>query len=227
MPRPCCPACAPGWNAKARPGMRGGRAHGRARGARHGDHGRAIERIAGGGFGDCVRARFPHPAGRARHPDRRHLDTVHPVGTLEKLPWRREEQMLRPRHLRHEGRQLPGAGGDAAAGAAAIATPLPITVLLTPTRRSARPRPATSSRRRPRARNTCWCRNPPRRTTAWSPGATPSRASTSNHGKPSHAGATFLGALRDPRDGAPNPRDRGMTTEDCTFSVGVVHGGNG
>ena len=44
------------------------------------------------GFGDCVRARF-----RFGHADTPgilimgHLDTVHPVGTLNALPWRREE----------------------------------------------------------------------------------------------------------------------------------------
>src|ERR1700734_2973395 len=54
--------------------------------------GASIERIAGRqGFGDCVRAKFPHPgrdepgiliAG--------HFDTVHPVGTIGKLKWRRD-----------------------------------------------------------------------------------------------------------------------------------------
>ena len=54
--------------------------------------GAEIERIAGrSGFGGCVRARFPHP--RRDTPGiliAGHLDTVHPVGTLAKLPWRRE-----------------------------------------------------------------------------------------------------------------------------------------
>src|SRR5205085_3933688 len=55
--------------------------------------GATVERIAGRmGFGDCVRARFSFG-----HEDKPgilimgHLDTVHPVGTLSVLPWRREE----------------------------------------------------------------------------------------------------------------------------------------
>src|SRR3954453_2374526 len=42
-------------------------------------------------LGDCVRARLPHA--RAGEPGilvLGHLDTVHPIGTLEKLPWRRD-----------------------------------------------------------------------------------------------------------------------------------------
>jgi glutamate carboxypeptidase len=54
--------------------------------------GASIERIAGRqGFGGCVRARFPHPKqGEPGILIAGHLDTVHPVGTLEKLKWRRE-----------------------------------------------------------------------------------------------------------------------------------------
>src|SRR5277367_5766396 len=54
--------------------------------------GAAIERIAGrGGFAGCVRARFPHP--RTDAPGvliAGHMDTVHPIGTLRELSWRRE-----------------------------------------------------------------------------------------------------------------------------------------
>ena len=54
--------------------------------------GASIERIAGRqGFGGCIRARFPHPKqGEPGILIAGHLDTVHPVGTLEKLAWRRE-----------------------------------------------------------------------------------------------------------------------------------------
>ena len=52
--------------------------------------GAAITRIPGPkGLGDCVRAAFPHP--RQGEPGilvMSHLDTVHPVGTLAKLPAR-------------------------------------------------------------------------------------------------------------------------------------------
>ena len=82
--------------------------------------GARIETIAGRmGFGDCVRARFPHPLGDA--PGilvLGHMDTVHPVGTLDVLPLAPgRHQMLRARHRRHEGRQLSRARGDPPADA--------------------------------------------------------------------------------------------------------------
>src|SRR5258705_10518980 len=54
--------------------------------------GATIERIAGRqGFAGCVRARFPHPKqGEPGILIAVNLDTVHPVGTFEKLKWRRE-----------------------------------------------------------------------------------------------------------------------------------------
>ena len=54
--------------------------------------GARVERVAGRmGFGDCVRATFPHATPHI--PGilvMGHLDTVHPIGTLSKLPFRRE-----------------------------------------------------------------------------------------------------------------------------------------
>src|SRR6201981_1792538 len=97
--------------------------------------GASIERIAGRrGFAGCVRARFPHP--RQGEPGiliAGHLDTVHPVGTIEKLQLRRERHkcfgpdifdMKGGNYLTLEAiRQLARAG---------FTTPLPITVLFTP-----------------------------------------------------------------------------------------------
>src|SRR5579875_703521 len=54
--------------------------------------GARIEHIAGRmGFAGCVRAQLPHE--RQGQPGilvLAHLDTVHPIGTLEKLPFRRD-----------------------------------------------------------------------------------------------------------------------------------------
>src|SRR5262245_23675291 len=54
--------------------------------------GASIERIAGRqGFAGCVRAKFPHPKqGEPGILIAGHFDTVHPVGTLARLPFRRE-----------------------------------------------------------------------------------------------------------------------------------------
>ena len=105
----------PTWDAKR------GRPHARSRRARHGDHGcvdRAHRRTAG-----FWRLR---PRALSASQDKAspgiliagHLDTVHPDRHAGKAAVAaRRQQMLRPRHLRHEGRQLPDAGSDPAVGA--------------------------------------------------------------------------------------------------------------
>src|ERR1700719_70807 len=122
--------------------------------------GATIERIAGRqGFGGCVRARFPHP--RQGEPGiliAGHLDTVHPVGTLEKLPWRRE------------GNKCYGPGIFDMKGGNYL--------------------------------------------------------TLEAIGKPSHAGATLSSGRSAIREMARQIiAIDGMTSEDCTFSVGIVHGG--
>ena len=169
--------------------------------------GARIERIPGRmGFGDCVRARFPHP--KEDEPGilvMGHMDTVHPVGTLAALPFRRDgERCYGPGDLRHEGRQLrrargdpsarPGRHRDAAAGDRAVH----------PRRggrnaEHARPRRgrggAPPLRAGARARDL--------RRAASSPAATPSRASTS---RPSAGRATpARGLPRGARRSAPWP----------------------
>jgi len=97
--------------------------------------GASIERVPGTkGFGDSVRATFPHKDhGKPGILVAGHLDTVHPVGTLQQLPFRVAgnqawgpgiQDMKSGNYLALEAiRQLMMAG---------IETPLPLTVLLTP-----------------------------------------------------------------------------------------------
>ena len=70
--------------------------------------GAAITRIPGrDGFGDTLIARTPGDGPPVMVAG--HLDTVWSLGTLDGMPYRGERQQgARPRHLRHEGRQLPG-----------------------------------------------------------------------------------------------------------------------
>ena len=51
-----------------------------------------IERIPGRmGFGGCLRARLPHPDfGKPGVLIAGHMDTVHPIGTLDVLPFKQE-----------------------------------------------------------------------------------------------------------------------------------------
>ncbi len=96
--------------------------------------GAAVETIPGSmGLSDCVRARFPH-----RHPDRPgilvlgHLDTVHPVGTLGSLPWRIEgNRAYGPGILDMKGGNVIALAAIRALAASRIETPLPVTFLFT------------------------------------------------------------------------------------------------
>src|ERR1700726_3258431 len=97
--------------------------------------GASIERIAGRqGFGGCVRARFPHP--RQGEPGiliAGHLDTVHPVGTLEKLKWRREgDKCFGPGIFDMKGGNYLALEAIRQLARASFTTPLPVTVLFTP-----------------------------------------------------------------------------------------------
>ncbi|GEO16998.1 hypothetical protein MAE02_46940 [Microvirga aerophila] len=68
--------------------------------------GARIERIPGRmGFGDCVRACFPHPSrDKPGILILGHMDTVHPVGTLSQLPWRHDgKRCYRPGILDMKG----------------------------------------------------------------------------------------------------------------------------
>ena len=81
--------------------------------------GARIERVAGRmGFGDCVRASFPHAdAECAGHPGdgaSRHGASDRHAGEAAVPPQR--QPRLGSRHPGHEGRQLHGAGGDPPAG---------------------------------------------------------------------------------------------------------------
>ena len=97
--------------------------------------GASIERIAGRqGFGGCVRARFPHPKqGEPGILIAGHLDTVHPVGTLEKLAWRREgNKCFGPGIFDMKGGGYLALEAIRQLAQASFTTPLPITVLFTP-----------------------------------------------------------------------------------------------
>ena len=193
--------------------------------------GARIERIPGRmGFGDCVRARFPHAAGDAAPGILvlAHLDTVHPVGTLAKLPWRREGGLVRgPGIFDMKGgtylaveamRRILGAG---------LATPLPVTFLLTSDEEVGSPSTRDIIEAEARRAKFVLVPEPARPDGGVVTGRYAiARFNLRTTGRPSHAGAT-LG------EGRSAIREMcrqvlaidAMTTEDCTFSAGVMHGG--
>jgi glutamate carboxypeptidase len=192
--------------------------------------GARVETIAGRmGFGDCVRASFAHA--RAGEPGilvMGHFDTVHPIGTLEKLPFRRDGDvcygpgivdMKGGNYLAFEAiRQLQRAG---------VETHLPITVLLTSDEEVGSP--STRDLIEAEAARHAYVLVP-------EPGRDNGEVVTGRYaiarynletvGKPSHAGARLgegRSALREMARRIIAIEE--MTSEDCTFSVGVIESG--
>src|SRR5690349_8803999 len=96
--------------------------------------GARIERVAGRmGFGDCIRATFPHATPHV--PGilvMGHLDTVHPIGTLEKLPFRRSNGLAwGPGIQDMKGGNYMALEALRQLARAHVPTRLPVTVLLT------------------------------------------------------------------------------------------------
>lgn len=189
-----------------------------------------VEAIPGRtGFGDCVRARFPHA-----NKDESgilvmgHMDTVHPVGTLAQLPWRQEgTRCYGPGVLDMKGgnylaleavRQLIRAG---------IKTMLPVTVLFTSDEEVGSPSTRDLIEAEAARHRYVLVPEPGRPSGGVVSGRYAiARFNLEATGRPSHAGSR-------PGEGRSAIRAMArkiveietMTTEDCTFSVGVVSGG--
>ncbi len=192
--------------------------------------GAQIDRIPGRlGFGDCVRARFPHP--RADEPGiliLGHFDTVHPLGTLDALPFRREGEfcfgpgicdMKGGNYLALEAiRQLARAG---------VETPLPVTVLFTPDEEIGTPSCRELIEAEAARAKAVLVPEPGRPKGGVTSGRYAiARFNISTTGKPSHAGAHLKAGRSAIREMARRILEiEEMTTDDCTFSVGVMHAG--
>ena len=189
-----------------------------------------VETIAGRmGLGDCVRARFPHPKGDA--PGilvMGHMDTVHPVGTLASLPFRRE------------GGRCYGPGiGDMKGGnylaldavrelrRAGIETSLPVTFLFTSDEEIGSPSTRDLIEAEGSRHAYVLVPEPGREGN----GVVTGRYAIARYdllatGRPSHAGATLKQGRSAIRTFAKKLLEiEAMTDEDCTFSVGIVQGG--
>ena len=192
--------------------------------------GATIERIAGRQrFGGCIRARFPHPKqGEPGILIAGHLDTVHPIGTLQKLAWRRDGgKCFGPGIFDMKGGNYLALEAIRQLQRVAFMTPLPITVLFTPDEEVGTP----STRdiiEAEAARN--------RYVLVPEPGRPDNGVVTGRYaiarfnleaiGKPSHAGSTLAAGRSAIREMARQIiAIDAMTGDDCTFSVGIVHGG--
>jgi glutamate carboxypeptidase len=192
--------------------------------------GAKIETIPGRmNLGDCVRASLPHPsAGEPGVLILGHLDTVHPVGTLAKLPWRRGGgRCYGPGILDMKGGNYLALEALRQLARAGIATPLPVTVLFTSDEEIGSP--STRDLIEAEAKKHRYVLVP-------EPGRIDGGIVTGRYaiarfnmeaiGRPSHAGASLAEGRSAIRAIARKIIDiEEMTTESCTFSVGVVNGG--
>ncbi|HMB10966.1 M20/M25/M40 family metallo-hydrolase [Saliniramus sp.] len=192
--------------------------------------GATIERIPGRmGLGDSVRARFPHPnAGEPGILILGHLDTVHPVGTLEKLPFRRDGDicygpgicdMKGGNYLTLEAiRQLARAG---------IETKLPVTIMFTPDEEIGTPSVRDLIEAEASRAKVVLVPEPGRDKGGVTSGRYAiARFNIATIGRPSHAGARLSDGRSAIREMARRIiQIEEMTTDACTFSVGVIHAG--
>ncbi|MFD1694186.1 M20/M25/M40 family metallo-hydrolase [Roseibium aestuarii] len=192
--------------------------------------GAEIERIPGRmGFGGSLRARLPHKdRGKPGILLSGHLDTVHPVGTLATLPFRVEgnkaygpgiQDMKGGNYVCLEAlRQIVKAGWE---------TPLPVTVLFTPDEEVGTPSTRDLIEMEARRNKYVLVPEPAKPDGGCVTGRYAiARFNLRSVGRPSHAGW----ALKDGRSAIALMAKKlleveAMTTEDCTFSVGVIHAG--
>lgn len=193
--------------------------------------GARVENISGHmGFSDSVRARFPHP--RADEPGiliMGHLDSVHPVGTLEKLPWRRDgEKCFGPAILDMKSGNYLAMEAIGQLAAAGFVTALPVTYLLTGDEEVGTPaNRALIEQEAARAKYVLVPEPGPANGDVVSGRYAIARFNLTAKGKPSHAGARLKAGRSAVREMATRLLEiEAMTTDDCTYSVSVVRGGD-
>lgn len=182
------------------------------------------------GYGPCVRASFPHPD-QGRVPGvlvMGHLDTVHPVGTLEHLAWKREgNRVYGPGVFDMKGGNFIAVEAIRQLIRAGVATRRPVTVLFTSDEEVGSPSTRDLIEAEAARHAVVLVPEPARPDGGVVTGRYAiARFNLRTVGKPSHAGARLA-------DGRSAIREmcrqvvaiEAMTTEDVTYSVGVIHGG--
>lgn len=180
-------------------------------------------------MGGALRARLPHP--RAGQPGiliLGHMDTVHPIGTLARNPWRIQgDKAWGPGLCDMKGGNYLVLEALRQLAAAGIETPLPVTILFTPDEEIGSPTSrALIEAEAARARYVL----------VPEPGLQGGGVTTGRFaiarfnleatGKPSHAGARLSEGRSAIREMCRRVLQiEAMTTEACTFSVGVMHAG--
>lgn len=192
--------------------------------------GATVETVPGTkGFGTSIRATFPHPdQGSPGILVSGHMDTVHPLGTLQKLPFRVQDgKAWGPGIMDMKGGNYVFLETMRQIACAGLTTPLPVTFLFTPDEEVGTPATRQLIEDAARGQRAVLVPEP----ALPDGGAVIGRYAIARfdlltEGRPSHAGW----ALKDGRSAIAAMARRilqieAMTTEDCTFSVGVIHAG--
>jgi glutamate carboxypeptidase len=192
--------------------------------------GARLDRVPGRmGFGDCVRARFAHP--RREEPGvliLGHLDTVHPVGTLDRVSWHYEgNRCFGPGILDMKGGNYLALEAIRQLQRASWQTTLPITVLFTSDEEVGSPSTRNLIEAEAARHKYVLVPEPGRRDGGVVTGRYPvARFNVTTIGRPSHAGLRLSEGNSAIREMAHQITViEAMTSEESTFSVGVVHGG--
>ncbi len=191
--------------------------------------GARIDRIPGRmGLGDCLRARFAHERNGPGVLVLGHLDTVHPVGTLAGFGWHREgDRCFGPGILDMKGGNYLALEAIAALQRAGWQTPLPVTILFTSDEEIGSVSTRDLIEAEAARHKYVLVPEPGRRNGGVVTGRYPvSRFNVTAIGEPSHAGLRLSEGNSAIREMAHQiVAIESMTTEDSTFSVGVVQGG--
>ena len=192
--------------------------------------GARIEFIPGRmGFGGSLRARFPHKdQGKPGILVSGHLDTVHPLGVIDINPYRREGgKLYGPGIQDMKGGNFVALEAMRQIARSGLVTKLPVTFLLTPDEEVGTPSTRDLIEQEALKNKYVLVPEPARR----DGGAVVGRYAIARYnletvGKPSHAG--WL--LKEGRSAIRRMAEKiieieALTTDDCTFSVGVIQAG--
>ncbi|OCX66589.1 carboxypeptidase [Thioclava sp. SK-1] len=192
--------------------------------------GATIEVIPGSqGLGPSVRARFAHP--KMDQPGiliSGHFDTVHPIGTLTKNPFRREGgKVYGPGIQDMKGGNYITLEAIRAIISAGIETPLPIVALFTPDEEIGTPATRTMIEAEAKRAKYVLCPEPAHADLGVCTGRYAiARFNLTATGKPSHAGANVKGGISAVRELARRIIEiEEMTSEECTFSCNAIASG--
>lgn len=182
-----------------------------------------------GGFGDCVRGRFAAPgAADGGILVMGHLDTVHPMGTLAEMPWRQMDDLCYgPGILDMKGGIVIALAAIAALQRAGLKPPQPITILLNSDEEVGSPSTRALVEVEAVRHRYVLIPEPARRSGGVVVGRhAVARYTLKTHGKPAHAGLRLNEGRSAIQEMAHQiiAIDR-LSQPDCTFSTGVVRGG--